>query len=184
MISPLRFFVSLLAAFALALPLLAQGPDSALSQKEIEQVRELRIAPADCVLAFVKFLDLRADEVRTLYAKPRQPGREQDTHDLMEQFSSIADELSDNLDDYGPRHADLRRVLPKIIDATERWSSTLKSPPDNEAYNVTRKQALESIRDLRESATELAAEQTAWFKLHPPAKNVTPENAPPIDIPR
>ncbi|HEV2619736.1 MAG TPA: hypothetical protein VGU23_07340 [Acidobacteriaceae bacterium] len=184
MIRPLRFYLSLLAAFALALPLLAQGPDSTLSQKEIEQIRELRTNPAECVLAFVKFLDLRTDEIRTLYARPRQPGREQDTHDLMEQFTAIVDELSDNLDDYGPRHADLRHALPKIIDATERWSSTLKSPPDNEAYNISRKLALESIRDLRESATELAGEQAAWFKLHPPAKDVAPGDAPPIDIRR
>jgi len=172
------------ALLALALPLLAQGPDSTLSQAEIEQIRELRTSPADCVLAFVKFLDLRTEEVRDLHARPRRPGREQDTHDLLEQFTAITDELSDNLDDYGTRHADLRRALPKIVDATERWSSTLRSPPDDEAYNVSRKLALESIRDLRESATELTGDQAAWFKLHPPAKNVTPENAPPIDIPR
>jgi hypothetical protein len=180
----LRSFVGLFAVLALALPLLAQEPDSTLSQPEIEQIRELRTSPADCVLAFVKFLDLRTEEVRDLYAKPRRPGREQDTHDLLEQFTAIADELADNLDDYGTRHADLRRALPKIISATERWSSTLKSPPDDEGYTVARKLALESIRDLREAATELAGDQAAWFKLHPPAKRVTPENAPPIDIPR
>jgi hypothetical protein len=180
-----RTFVgTLFVVLALAVPLLGQADDSTLSQSEIEQIRELRTSPADCVLAFVKFLDLRTEEIRGLYAKPRQPGREQDTHDLLEQFTAIADELSDNLDDYGSRHGDLRRALPKIIDATERWSSTLKSPPDDETYSVARKLALESIRDLRESATELAGDQAAWFRLHPPAKNVTPEDAPPIDIPR
>jgi hypothetical protein len=122
-------------------------------------------------------------EIQDLFAKPRRPGREQDSHDLYEQFTAITDELSDNLDDYGPRHADLRKALPKIIDATDRWSSALKSPPDDETYNVSRKIALESIRDLRESATELAAEQAAWFKAHPPAKEQNGQ-APPIDIPR
>jgi hypothetical protein len=165
-------------------PLHAQHPDDALSQTEIEQIRDLRYYPADCVLAFVKFLDLRTKEITDLYANPRRPGREQDTHDLLEQFTAIADELSDNLDDFGPRHADLRRALPKILDATDRWSSALKSPPDNEAYSVSRKIALESIRDLRESTIELAADQAAWFKLHPPSKATTPETAPPIDIPR
>jgi hypothetical protein len=174
----------LFAVFVLALPMVAQERDSALSQAEIERVRELRASPADCVLAFVKFLDLREEEIRELYAKPRQPGREEDTHDLLEQMTSIADELGDNLDDYGTRHVDLRRALPKIINATERWSSTIKSPPDDEAYAVARKLTLESIRDLRDSVAELGVDQTAWFKLHPPGKNVTPENAPPIDIPR
>ena len=178
----------ILLAFAFAAilaPLHAQQRESALSEAEIEQIREARYIPADCILLFVKFLDLRTDEIHDLYAKPRRPGREQDTHDLLVQFTSIADELSDNLDDYGPRHADLRRALPKIIDAADRWSSIIKSPPDHETYNVSRKIALESIRDLRESATELSAEQAAWFKLHPPAKQSKPgETAPPIDIPR
>jgi hypothetical protein len=174
-----------LIAFALIAPSLrAQQPDDTLTQAEIEKVRDLRYYPADCILAFVKFLDLRTQEITDLYAKPRRPGREQDTHDLLEQFTAIADELSDNLDDYGPRHADLRRALPKILEAADRWSSALKSPPENEAYSVSRKIALESIRDLRESTTELAADQATWFKLHPPSKSENPGTAPPIDIPR
>jgi hypothetical protein len=165
---------------ALAAP--AQIPESALTQAEVEQVRDARLNPPDCVLLFVKFLDLRTQEIHDLYAKPRRPGREQDTHDLLEQFTSIADELADNLDDYGPRHADLRKALPKIIDAADRWSSALKAPPDDPAYSVARRLALESIRDLRESSTELTTEQATWFKAHPPGK---PSDQPgPIDIPR
>jgi len=182
-------------ALALALafiPAIAPGvraqdsqTDNALTQSEIEKVRDARLDPPACVLLFVKFLDLRADEIKDLYAKPRAPGREQDTHDLLEQFTSIADELSDNLDDYGPRRIDLRKALPKIIDATGRWSSVLKSPPDDPVYSIARKIALESISDLRDSATELNSDQTAWFKAHPPAKQPRPgETAPPIDIPR
>jgi hypothetical protein len=185
-----RSRVSLLVAAALALlptltPLHAQTRESALTQGEIEQVRDARYVPTDCILLFVKFLDLRTQEIHDLFAKPRRPGREQDTHDLFEQFTSIADELSDNLDDYAPRHADLRKALPKIIEATDRWASTLKAPPDDPAYSVARKLSLESIRDLRESATELSTEQAAWFKAHPPAKQQNPNGtAPPIDIPR
>jgi hypothetical protein len=183
---PNRVWLLTLAALLIAplAPLHAQTRESALSQAEIEQVRDARLVPSDCILLFVKFLDLRTKEVQDLFAKPRRPGREQDTHDLLEQFTSIADELSDNLDDYGPRHADLRKALPKIIDATDRWSSALKSPPDDPAYSVARKIALESIRDLRESSNELSTEQTAWFKAHPPAKQQNPGTAPIIDIPR
>jgi hypothetical protein len=175
---------TLLILFALAPSLRAQLPENVLTQVEIDQVRDARYYPDTCVLLFVKFLDLRVKEIQDLYAKPRAPGREQDTHDLLEQFTSITDELSDNLDDYGPRHADLRKALPKIIDATDRWASALKAPPDNPAYDVSRKVALESIRDLREDATELAASQADWFKAHPPARQNNNNQAPPIDIPR
>ena len=175
-----------LSALTLCLaPLHAQQRESALSDAEVEKVRDARYFPSDCVLLFVKFLDLRTDEIHDLYAKPRRPGREQDTHDLLVQFTSIAEELSDNLDDYGPRHTDIRKSLPKIIEAADRWSSALKSPPDDPAYSVARKIALESIRDLRESATQLNSDQITWFKVHPPAKEPKNGNtAPPIDIPR
>jgi hypothetical protein len=172
-----------LSSSILAPPLPAQQRESALSDKEVEQVRDARYVPSDCILLFVKFLDLRTKEIQDLYAKPRRPGREEDTRDLLAQFTSISDELSDNLDDYGPRHMDLRKALPKVIEATERWSSAIKSPPDNEVYDVARKLALESIRDLRESATELAPQQAAWFKAHPPSKEKENQNRT-IDIPR
>ncbi len=173
--------LALLAAFAF--PLHSQIRESALSEAEIDQVRNARYVPSDCILLFVKFLDTRTKAIQDLYAKPRRPGREQDTHDLLVQFTSIADELADNLDDYGPRHADLRKALPKIVEATDRWASALKSPPEDETYGIARKIALESIRDLRESSNQLIGEQAAWFKLHPPSKQKEQQNGP-IDIPR
>ena len=172
-----------LALIVLAAPLRAQPPDSDLTQAEIDQVRQYRYYPADCVLLFVKFLDLRTQELHDLYVPARRPGREQDTHDLILQFTSIADQLSDNLDDYGTRHIDLRKALPKILTATDRWAAALKFLPDDDAYNVARKLALESLRDLREDATQLAADQDAWFKAHPPGKSSDDKNGP-IDIPR
>lgn len=159
-----------LLILTLAPPLHAQRVDTALSEAEIEQLREAAYIPNDRVLIFIKLLDTRNKSIQDLFAHPRKPGREQDTHDLMEEFTAIADELNDNLDDYGPRHRDIRKSLPKLLDATERWSSNLKSPPDNEAYNVSRKLALEAVRDLREQAAQLIEEQKAWFLAHPPPK--------------
>jgi hypothetical protein len=166
---PTLRFLSVALLFLASLPLHAQH-EAALSDAEVEQVRECRYVPSDCVLLYVKFLDQRSHAIDDLFAHPRKPGREQDTHDLIEQFTAIADELADNLDDYGPRHSDIRKSLPKLLQATERWATALKSPPNNEAYEVSRKIALESVRDLRESATQLTADQAAWFKLHPPSK--------------
>jgi hypothetical protein len=166
---------------ALHSPLHAQSIDNALSNAEVEQLRDSAYFPRDRVLVFVKFLDDRSSALHELFAHPRRPGREQDAHDLLEQFTSIADELQDNLDDYGTRHSDIRKSLPKLLEATDRWASTLKSPPDNETYNVSRRLALEAIRDLREDTTELIASQKTWFTAHPPPKE---EKNGPIDIPR
>jgi hypothetical protein len=166
---------------ALALPLHAQHSDTSLSEGEIEQLREAAYFPADRVVVFMKLLDERNKSIQDLFAHPRKPGREQDTHDLLEQFTAIADELNDNLDDYDSNHRDIRKVLPKLIDATERWSSNLKQPPENQAYDLARKLALEAIRDIREEATHLVEDQKAWFAAHPPAKD---DQNKPAEAPR
>jgi hypothetical protein len=149
----------------------AQRSEPNLSEKEIEQIRESAYIANDRVMVFIKLLDTRVKALGDLYAKPRHPGREQDTHDLLQQFTALADELNDNLDDYGPRHRDIRKSLPKLVEATERWATAIKSPPDNETYNIERKLALETIRDLRDEATQMIDEQKAWFAAHPPPKD-------------
>ena len=181
---PRRLALAFTLLIVLAAPLRAQPSDSDLTQAEIEQVREDRYYPADCVLLFVNFLDLRTQELHDLYAHPRRPGREQDTHDLIAQFTSIADQLADNLDDYGPRRVNIRRALPKILAAIPRWSAALNALPEDDAYNLTRKLALESLRDLREDATQLAAGQAAWFKARSPRqipqRQKRPHRHPPL----
>src|SRR5258708_2208325 len=103
----------LFALLSLSMPLCAQRSEASLSEGEIEQIRESAYVANDRILVFVKLIDLRIKSLQDLYAKPRRPGREQDTHDLLEQFTALADELNDNLDDYGPRHRDIRKALPK-----------------------------------------------------------------------
>jgi hypothetical protein len=142
-----------------------------LSQKEIEELRDTNRLPNERVMAFIKFMDERTETIRKLSTGPRRPGREQDIHDALEQFTAIADNLEDNLNEYGPRHRDIRKALPKLLRAIDRWSSVIKSPPDDDTYNISRKLSLESIRDLREDAEHLIEDQKTWFATHPPQKD-------------
>ena len=148
----------------------AQGRDPALSEAEIEKLRDSAFVPADRVMVFIKFLDDRSKSIQDLFAHARRPGREQDAHDLFEQFTAIADELDDNLDDYGPHHRDIRKALPKLIEATDRWATSLKTPPEDATYGLSRKLALDSIRDIHDAAAKLVDDQKAWFLAHPPPK--------------
>src|SRR5580704_1823292 len=111
----LRRIALAFALLGLALPLRAQHSDTALSESEIEQLRDSAYVANDRVLVFIKLLDTRNKAIQDLFAHPRKPGREEDMHDLLEQFTSIADELNDNLDDYGPHHRDIRKALPKLL---------------------------------------------------------------------
>ena len=166
----------LFALLSLSMPLSAQRSEASLSEGEIEQIRESAYVANDRILVFIKLIDVRIKLLQDLYAKPRRPGREQDTHDLLEQFTALADELNDNLDDYGPRHRDIRKALPKLVDALERWATAVKTPPENDTYNVQRRLAVETIHDLHDEATQMIDEQKTWFAAHPPQKE-TPANA-------
>ncbi len=149
----------------------AQDADGAMSESEIDQLRDAAYVPADRIAVFIKLLDTRASNLQTLVSKPRRPGREEDINEIFQQFASILDELNDNLDDYGPRHRDLRKQLPKLVDATDRWATALRSPADNDLYKVSRSLALEGVQDVRDAAKKLIEEQKTWFAAHPPSKD-------------
>lgn len=181
-----RYIAQAICALLLAAPavrMLAQDDDSTMSQKEIESLRDAAYIPNDRVMTFVRILDTREHEISDLLARPRRPGFNQDMHDLMEQFSSIADEFNDNLDEYQGKHRDIRKALPKLISAIERWSTTLRAPADDEAYNVLRKMALDSLKDMRDTATTMETEQAEYFKAHPDAAKMEKERADPQHSP-
>jgi len=183
-----RFQRLILAACALlvfvpATLTLAQDDDSSMSQKEIESLRDAAYIPNDRVMAFVKILNTREQEITDLLSKPRRPGFNQDMHDLLDQFASIADEFNDNLDEYQSKHRDIRKSLPKLISSIERWSTTLRAPADDQSYNVVRKMALDSLKDMHDTATTMETEQAAYFKAHPDAAKMEKERADPDHAP-
>ena len=173
----------LLVFFAPATRVVAQDDDSTMSQKEIESLRDAAYIPNDRVMTFVRILDTREREIEDLLSKPRRPGFDQDMHDLIEQFSSIADEFNDNLDDYQGKHRDIRKSLPKLVSAIERWTTTLRAPAEDQAYNVVRKMALDSLKDMRDTATTMQTEQAEYFKAHPDAAKMEKERADPEHSP-
>jgi hypothetical protein len=172
-------FLFVLAGACLRLTAQVKDKESALSEAEVEKLRDTAYYPPDRVMTFIDFLDQRTKQIDKLTTGKRQPGREEDIHDLMEQFTSIADDLDDNLDDYGKYHRDIRKVLPKVVAATERWGTALRSPPEHEAYNIQRKLALETLADIHETATKMIDEQKAWFLAHPPPKDNGSKAPPP-----
>ena len=173
----LIFAVCALLVLAPATTARAQDDDSSMNQKEIEALRDAAYIPNDRVMTFVKILDTREQEITDLLSKPRRVGFNQDMHDLLDQFATIADEFNDNLDEYQSKHRDIRKVLPKVVSSIERWSTTLRAPADDQSYNIVRKMALDSLKDMRETATSLQTEQAAYFKAHPDAEKLEKQRA-------
>ena len=161
-------------AFLAVLPALQAQPnkarEDALSQQEIDQLRDSAFLPTERLRVFTEILNSREKRLEDLLARRRHhTDFPADMHDVLEQFGTITDELNDNLDDYNRRHRDVRKALPKLIEATERWSTALRTAEENDAYNVVRRIALDDVRDTKALAGSLRTDLDAYFKAHPEA---------------
>ena len=158
------------ALFACTQRACAQRSSVSLSESEVEALRDAAIDPAQRVAVFQEIINARVDRIQRVLADARAQGRAQDIHQSMEEIAGSVNELEDNIDEYAPAHKDLRKALPKLLTATDRWTSILKQPPENGQYNVTRQLALEAVADLKDVAAKLLPEQQKYFKEHPPSK--------------
>lgn len=179
----LRLYRRLALAAAVTLVLAAaprmygQASDEVLSEKEVDALRDSAYIPMDRVNAYEKILNIREQQIEQLLSRPHRPGFNQDMHDLLDQFGAIADEFNDNLDEYSVKHRDIRKALPKLIASTERWSTTLRAPADDNAYKVVRRIALDAVTDMHDIATKMQTEQDAYFKEHPDAVKLEKQRA-------
>ncbi len=147
----------------------AQDTDGALSQAEIESLRDAAFVPMDRVRAYETILDTREKEIGALMKRGRRPGFVQDMHDELDQFGAIADELNDNLDEFDGKHRDLRKELPRLMLRIERWQTVLRGVGEDDGYNVVRKIALDNLADMKTLAADMEGEQERYFKEHPEA---------------
>ncbi len=149
----------------------AQKGEDALSQREVDDVRDAAFEPVARIRVFTAILNSRQRRVEDLLAKRKSHTDFPDQmHDALDQFGKIIDELNDNLDDYNRRHRDVRKELPKLIESTERWSTTLRTVGENDAFNVVRRIALDDVKDTNSLAASLQTDLTAYFKAHPEAE--------------
>jgi hypothetical protein len=153
----------------------AQRGHADLSEAEVEQLRDAAMDPAARVLVFQKLIDTRMERIQRVVTDVRAQGRAQDIHQNMDEVSGIVNELEDNLDEYASAHRDLRKSLPKLLSATERWQSILRQPPENQQYKLARNLALEAVADVKDDAAKLLPEQAQYFKEHPPSKAPEPQ---------
>lgn len=148
-----------------------QAAEDVLSQKEVDTLRDTAFVPSDRIAAFTTFLNDREKEIQNLTTKRRgHTDYGGDMHDLLDQFGQIADELNDNLDEYSKQHRDVRKALPKLLQAIDHWTATLNSTTDNDAYNIVRRIAVDNIKDTREIVEAMQTELAAYFKAHPEAE--------------
>ena len=158
----------------------AQKHAPSLSEAEEEQVRDAAIDPAHRVSVYQAIIEARIRRIQDVLVNTRAQGRREDIRDNMDGIAGLVDELQDNLEEYDHAHRDLRKPLPKLLEAMPRWESVLRQPPDTPAYDLTRRLALEAIADVKKEAGDMLPAQTAWFKAHPPSKDADPNKVGPV----
>jgi hypothetical protein len=143
-----------------------------LTPDQEEQVRAVADQPNERVKLFIKFIEQRTDSIHHNVVRPvtQHPGA--DIHNALVDFTSLVDELQDNLDAYDESHSDCRKGLKLLLEQTAKWPAILREPPDSPEYDFDRKTALDATATLTESATDLLKSQEEYFSKHKPGKGV------------
>lgn len=141
-----------------------------LNDAQIEQIREAGIDPNLRITLYTKFLNDRADTLKSLTSRATSAARAKRLDDELQDFTALMDELGSNLDQYADRKADLRPALKKLNEDCPRWLTILKALPGEPQFDVARKEAIESTDDLSGDAARLLSEQTTYFLAHKDAK--------------
>lgn len=152
-----------LGIFVLIAQGFAQSKKDPLTDKQIEEVREAGDQPVERIKLFVGYTDDRATELEGLYKERHAQNREVRTHDLLDEFTRLADDLQDNLDAYNQDHNDLRKALKVLTEKSAHWTTVLNGLPVNSEYDFVRKSAVDANQGVHDAATQMLAEQETYF---------------------
>ena len=91
-------------------------------------------------------------------------------HDLLEDFSSLLDEIDDNVDMYASHKADMRKGLMLVIEANSEWQLKLRrlkeqSPPEElDQYSFVLANATDAVSDSGDDTRKELQEQNELAK--------------------
>lgn len=120
-----------------------------LTEAEADQLREAAMDPYNRIKLMVKFTEARLTAIDQVRLDPKQAAdRGKQIHDLLEDFTSLLDEINDNLDQYEGRPLDKDSVkqyhkgLKELIEADARFDIKLKNLKSaSETDPITKKEA-------------------------------------------
>jgi hypothetical protein len=108
-------------------PLSAQRRRDPLNPMEIDQLRDAMLDPDERLQLYVKFSRDRMTTLEQMRSDPQTAERARQTHDMLEDFLAVYDELNDNIDMYVGRKDDIRKVLKVVIEADTEFQSKLRA---------------------------------------------------------
>jgi len=164
---PMRCLAAIAACLLLASPSPAQKEKhDPLTEAEIKEIREAGSDPNQRVIVYTRILNEHAETIEDLTRRAPSSRRSLRLDGELQDFTALLDELGTNLDVYAERKGDIRRALKPLNQATEKWLEMLRALAGTPAFDLARKEALESGQELADQAKHLDTEQTEYFKLH------------------
>jgi hypothetical protein len=142
-----------------------------LNEKEIEQMRESADYPdkrLELMISFARARMASIDQLRSNASSAKD--RPMQIHDLLQDFSSLMDEIDDNVDMYASHKTDMRKGLRLLIEADSEWALKLhslkdQSPPEElEQYSFVLANAREAVSDSGDSARKELQDQNELAK--------------------
>jgi hypothetical protein len=145
----------------------AQRHRDPFTRPEIDQIRDTSWEPQLRLSLYVKFARARLTDMEQLRGDPKTKNRAQQTHDRLDDFLLIYDELNDNIDTYMERKNDIRKPLKVIIDADTEFQAKLRAlkeaaevpPEEARQYEFVLSTALDTVDSSAEDHRKLIEEQ-------------------------
>jgi len=145
----------------------AQRHRDPLTQPEIDQIRDASWEPRQRIPLYVQFARARLVKMELMRSDPKAKDRARQTHDLLDDFQLLYDELNDNIDTYVDRKDDIRKPLKVVIEADTEFQAKLLAlrdaadVPSAEAheYEFVLTNVLEAVDSSSEDHRKLLADQ-------------------------
>ena len=151
----------------LAFPAGAEKRRDPLNQIEIDQLRDAAQEPLERLKLYVEFARARLVALDKIRNDPKVTDRGQQTHDGLQDFLDVFDELNDNVDTFADRKEDLRKALKVVIEGDSEFQSKLRAlqdaagttPDEGKAYGFLLSNAIETVDSSVEDHRQLLASQ-------------------------
>lgn len=159
----------------------AQKHRDPLTPSEIDQIRDASWEPKDRLALYLQFARARLAKLEEMRSDPKTTDRPRQTHDLLDAFQLLYDELNDNIDAYINRKDDIRKPLKLVIDADTEFQAKLRAlkdaadvkPAEYREYEFVLTNAIDTIDTSVDDHRKLLADQedAAKHKKLNPAAN-------------
>jgi predicted nucleic acid-binding Zn-ribbon protein len=167
-----RFTYCAVLAALLVSSALAQFRRDPLTDKEIDELRDTAQEPEARIKLYIEFARERLTSLEQMRADPKVTDRAQQTHDKLQNFLDVYDELNRNLDSFVDRKADLRKPLKKLIEADTEFQAKLHAlksaadatPQEEQKYEFLLSNAVDTMNDSLHDHQQLLADQEEEFK--------------------